>query len=425
MGGNRARPQVLGSPDTRPPPAAPPDSGAPLSPDPFAGDILPAPQEDGPDDQGIKTITTFRRNDKGQVEKVGPRERKSGGQRVRGCGWTAPPARARSDDIARVRVACCAGGARGCLWQAVKSGVTPVSSLSHFPPHPFPPPTPPLSSLAFSQVVKKVKVFTQRRVVPVSVELRRDSWRPFGEAVKQTEGITYSSFEEVKIEKPDVQQKSQLEVLQETTTSLVVCRRCGGAHWTLGCPFKDVQGPIGGRTGAAGAAPGGGSNAGAGPDGGAGGGGGGGGGGGMAGSLGVGSGKYVPPSQRGMPANGEEREVPLEELTQLRVSNLSEDVEEDDLRQLFRPFGHVDKIFLARDKITNVPRGFAFVRYMRHDEAGAAMGALNGLPFMHLILRVEWSRPDNRAPGAGGPGGASSAHYTGYGKKLAQDVVKK
>jgi len=33
-------------------------------------DVLPPPQEDGPDAQGIKTITSFRRNDKGQVEKV-------------------------------------------------------------------------------------------------------------------------------------------------------------------------------------------------------------------------------------------------------------------------------------------------------------------------------------------------------------------
>jgi hypothetical protein len=33
-------------------------------------DVLPAPQEEGPDAQGIKTITSFRRNDKGQVEKV-------------------------------------------------------------------------------------------------------------------------------------------------------------------------------------------------------------------------------------------------------------------------------------------------------------------------------------------------------------------
>ncbi len=36
--------------------------------------MRPPPQEEGPDDQGIKTITTFRRNDKNQVEKVRKRD---------------------------------------------------------------------------------------------------------------------------------------------------------------------------------------------------------------------------------------------------------------------------------------------------------------------------------------------------------------
>ncbi len=244
-----------------------------------------------------------------------------------------------------------------------------------------------------------MKVFTQRREVPVSVERRRADWRPFGAATKQEEGITYPSFEEIKIEKADVVQKSQLEVLQETTSSLVVCRRCGGAHWTLSCPYKDVQGQIGGRgpldgagAGAGGAGPSGapGGGAGAGPGGapgrpGAGAG---------PGGLGAGSGKYVPPSARaGGAGAGDQRDVPVEELTQLRVSNLSEDVEEDDLRALFRPFGNLDKIFLARDRETGIPRGFAFVRYLRHDEAEAAMKSLDGLPFM---VSPKWNGKEGR-----------------------------
>lgn len=168
------------------------------------------------------------------------------------------------------------------------------------------------------QVVKRTKIFTQVRQVPLSVEERAAKWVRFGAAAKQEEGITYTSYEEVKIEKPEQQQKSQLEVLQETTTSLVVCRRCGGAHWTLSCPYKDVQGAIGGRPDAAGA----GSGA-ARP--------------GAAGAGASAGGKYVPPSQRGAAAGADSnKEVPLEELTQVRVSNLSDDADEDDLRQLFR-----------------------------------------------------------------------------------------
>ena len=79
-----------------------------------------------------------------------------------------------------------------------------------------------------------------------------------------------------------------------------------------------------------------------------------------------GGGKYVPPSQRagagGATEDGKEREIPIEELTQLRISSLSPEADEEDLRGLFRQFGKVEKIFLAKDKITGEPRGFAFAR---------------------------------------------------------------
>lgn len=135
-----------------------------------------------------------------------------------------------------------------------------------------------------------------------------------------------------------------------------------------------------------------------------------------------GAGKYVAPRARAdaTGAVGAAREIPLEELTQLRVSNLSEDADEDSLRMLFTPFGRIDKIFVAKDRETGRPRGFAFVRYMRHDDAAAAMKSIDGLPFEHLILRVEWSKPSEK-PGGGAPGGVSRQHYTGYGKALAQD----
>ena len=241
------------------------------------------------------------------------------------------------------------------------------------------------------KVVKTTRITVLRREVPSAVEEREARWVKFGAAKGATqEGVTYPSAEEIKIEKADQAQKSQLEIMSETgATSVVVCRRCGGSHWTLSCPFKDLKGmPAGaaGRTMGQGAM---------GGDGGAGGEGGAGEGGaapvsrwgqqmgqvaGGAGQLGSGGGKYVPPSQRGGAGldDGKEREVPFEELTQLRVSSLSPEAEEDDLRLLFRQFGMVDKIFVAKDKETGVPRGFAFVRYMSHDHAVAAKEAMDG-----------------------------------------------
>jgi len=269
------------------------------------------------------------------------------------------------------------------------------------------------------KVVKTIKVTVLRREVPTAVEERAQQWAKFGMAKTNNEGTSYPSIEDIKIEQVEQAQKSQLELLTESgNTSVVVCRRCGGQHWTLSCPFKDVK-DMGGQ----GRAEGGGAGGAGGAEGDKA----------KFGQVGAlsssgGGGKYVPPSQRagagGAAEDGKEREIPIEELTQLRISSLSPEADEEDLRGLFRQFGKVEKIFVAKDKITGEPRGFAFVRYERHDEAAAALNALNGFPYLHMILKIEWSKPDTRSRDGGG-GGAT--HYTGYGRALAHssDVAQK
>ena len=114
------------------------------------------------------------------------------------------------------------------------------------------------------------------------------------------------------------------------------------------------------------------------------------------------------------------REVPFEELVQLRVSNLSPETGEDDLRNLFQPFGRLDKVFVAADRVTREPRGFAFIKYTRHIDAEVAKNNLHGYPLHSMILRVEWSEPRMDAPG--GLGSAQDKphrHLSGYGGQLA------
>jgi len=41
-----------------------------------------------------------------------------------------------------------------------------------------------------------------------------------------------------------------------------------------------------------------------------------------------------------------------DEAATIRVTNLSEDTRENDLQDLFRPFGSIARIFLAKDKVT-------------------------------------------------------------------------
>jgi translation initiation factor 3 subunit G len=81
------------------------------------------------------------------------------------------------------------------------------------------------------------------------------------------------------------------------------------------------------------------------------------------------------------------------EENSIRISNLTEAATEDDLRQLLEPFGRVVRIYLARDKYTGAPKGFAFAAFAERSAAERCIAKLNGFGYDHLILSVEWARP--------------------------------
>ena len=81
------------------------------------------------------------------------------------------------------------------------------------------------------------------------------------------------------------------------------------------------------------------------------------------------------------------------EENSVRVSNLSEDTREQDLQELFRPFGPVTRIYVAFNRETGESRGFAFVNFVNKDDAQRAINKLDGYGYDNLILRVEWAAP--------------------------------
>lgn len=74
----------------------------------------------------------------------------------------------------------------------------------------------------------------------------------------------------------------------------------------------------------------------------------------------------------------------------IRITNLSEETREDDLEELCRPFGMLQRTFIAYDKETGESRGFAFVTFHRKEDAERAIKKLDGHGYDSLILRVEW-----------------------------------
>lgn len=105
-------------------------------------------------------------------------------------------------------------------------------------------------------------------------------------------------------------------------------------------------------------------------------------------------GSWVPPSLRGKVAGGgEESGSKRRDENSVRVTNLSEDVTEADLFELFGPFGPIHRIFIAKDRETGESRGFAFVNFIHRQDAQTAIKTLDGYGYDNLILSVSFAAP--------------------------------
>ncbi|XP_041370284.1 eukaryotic translation initiation factor 3 subunit G-like [Gigantopelta aegis] len=234
------------------------------------------------------------------------------------------------------------------------------------------------------KIIKTYKVETRR--VSKSIA-RRKAWRKFGAAERDPPGPNPANTimsEEIMMQfilnKEQTASEDEDPLAKLKNQKIVQCRICKGDHWTTRCPYKDTLAPIqeklneDQKSEVAPATPGG-AAAGAKPSPG---------------------GKYVPPSMREGASKGRgESMMPQrkDEAATIRVTNLSEDTRESDLQELFRPFGPISRIYLAKDKITGQSKGFAFINFHRREDAARAIAGVSGFGYDHLILNVEWAKP--------------------------------
>lgn len=271
-------------------------------------------------------------------------------------------------------------------------GIQVVTSYRQSPSHP--------SQLL--KTVTKVKVTVENRKEPLAVSVRRN-WKKFGQAlVDQKEGVksTVQSKDEITMEDPNADTDLQEEDPTAAFGNL-------NAFWAKQQKRQlqrkyDVTGD---GEEAEGAAPGW-TQVGAG------------------GATASKGGKYVPPSVRaglsGGASAGFQPERRMDDLNTIRVTNLSESTTEADLQDLFQRYGRISRVYLAKDKETMQSRGFAFVSFVSKDDAARAMEELQGFGYDHLILKLEWARPNApKDPAAG------TEFRSGYGKALAQDTTEK
>ena len=101
--------------------------------------------------------------------------------------------------------------------------------------------------------------------------------------------------------------------------------------------------------------------------------------------------------------------------SKLYVGNLSFDVENSDLEQMFASHGSVKSAQVITDRETGRSKGFGFVEMSADGEATAAITALNGREFKGRALTVNEAKPREDRGGdrsfGGGGGGNSSRRY--------------
>ena len=87
------------------------------------------------------------------------------------------------------------------------------------------------------------------------------------------------------------------------------------------------------------------------------------------------------------------------------VGNLSYEISQDDLVDVFKDYGEVKRVHVPVDKETGRKRGFAFVEMVSKGQETAAIEALDGADWMGRSIKVNEARDrEERAPFNGGGG---------------------
>lgn len=101
------------------------------------------------------------------------------------------------------------------------------------------------------------------------------------------------------------------------------------------------------------------------------------------------------------------------------ISNLSFDVNDSDLRELFEEYGAVSSAKVITDKFSGKSRGFGFVEMNNDEEGQKAIDELNQAEYDGKVINVSVAKPREERPerkrtfGGGGGGNRGGGGFGG------------
>ncbi|MEY3576900.1 MAG: hypothetical protein RL394_483 [Bacteroidota bacterium] len=97
------------------------------------------------------------------------------------------------------------------------------------------------------------------------------------------------------------------------------------------------------------------------------------------------------------------------------VSNLSFNVQDEDLKGFFEEYGEVSSAKVITDKFTGRSRGFGFVEMSDDAAAQKAIQELDGATVEGRAIKVSEAKPREARPSNGGSGGGAPRRNFGGG----------
>ncbi|HVG41790.1 MAG TPA: RNA-binding protein [Chitinophagaceae bacterium] len=99
------------------------------------------------------------------------------------------------------------------------------------------------------------------------------------------------------------------------------------------------------------------------------------------------------------------------------VSNLSFNIQDEDLKEFFTPYGEVSSAKVIMDRETNQSRGFGFVEMSDDSAAKKAISELDGASIDNRSIKVMEAKPKEDRPARSNGGGGYQGGNSGGGYK--------